>query len=136
MKIYVNAIGQEGIDAEEEIDPSGFNVETEYIHYPVGIKVKAHAEKGEDVVTVNCNIRTLKRQVCSRCLREFEAPVDKKEEFIYKLEGERSIDLNGNIRDSLILGYPIRILCNEDCKGLCFSCGKNLNEGPCNCKRS
>jgi uncharacterized protein len=24
-------------------------------------------------------------------------------------------------------------LCSEDCKGLCPSCGKNLNDGPCNC---
>ena len=27
-----------------------------------------------------------------------------------------------------------KLLCREDCKGLCFRCGKNLNEGPCDCK--
>ena len=36
-------------------------------------------------------------------------------------------------RDSLLLGIPAKILCDEDCKGLCAGCGRNLNEGPCNC---
>jgi uncharacterized protein len=29
--------------------------------------------------------------------------------------------------------FPSRFLCSDDCKGLCQRCGKNLNEGACNC---
>ena len=34
----------------------------------------------------------------------------------------------------IILELPSKILCSEDCRGLCPRCGKNLNEGPCDCK--
>ena len=43
------------------------------------------------------------------------------------------IDLSDDFRESLLLELPTRILCSEDCKGLCPYCGKNLNEGECNC---
>jgi uncharacterized protein len=51
------------------------------------------------------------------------------------VNGERSlaIDLNPDIREEIILVYPIKPLCSIDCKGLCPKCGKNLNEGKCNC---
>ena len=32
-----------------------------------------------------------------------------------------------------VLAVPMKNLCSEDCKGLCPKCGKNLNEGLCNC---
>ncbi len=35
----------------------------------------------------------------------------------------------------IILGYPRKFLCREDCRGLCQSCGKNLNEGDCDCDK-
>ena len=33
-----------------------------------------------------------------------------------------------------MLNMDSRLLCREDCKGLCFRCGKDLNEGPCGCQ--
>ena len=50
-------------------------------------------------------------------------------------ERSRTIDLDQDIREEIILDYPIKPLCNPDCKGLCPKCGKNLNEGGCNCKQ-
>lgn len=35
--------------------------------------------------------------------------------------------------DALLLAVPTKILCSENCAGLCPKCGKNLNEGPCSC---
>ncbi len=43
------------------------------------------------------------------------------------------IDLKPNIREEIILDYPIKPLCSLSCKGLCLKCGKNKNEGGCNC---
>jgi len=43
------------------------------------------------------------------------------------------IDLDEYIRDYAVLAVPMKNLCSEDCKGLCPKCGKNLNEGTCNC---
>jgi uncharacterized protein len=35
--------------------------------------------------------------------------------------------------NNLRLNLPVRFLCKEDCKGVCTKCGKNLNEGECEC---
>ena len=43
------------------------------------------------------------------------------------------IDLAKDIRDYAILAVPMKKLCSEDCKGLCPKCGKNLNDGTCDC---
>lgn len=47
-------------------------------------------------------------------------------------EGDR-FDLSEVVREQIVLAEPMKHLCKEDCKGLCDRCGKNLNEGPCNC---
>lgn len=45
------------------------------------------------------------------------------------------LDLDGLLREDILLELPGKFLCREDCKGLCPECGKNLNEGPCGCGR-
>ncbi len=37
------------------------------------------------------------------------------------------------INNELLLNWPMKILCKEDCKGICKVCGKNLNDGACGC---
>lgn len=49
------------------------------------------------------------------------------------LPDDRCIDLMPLMRSSLVLDIPVIPLCADDCKGLCPVCGKNLNEGPCDC---
>lgn len=46
---------------------------------------------------------------------------------------ERVIDLAGPIGDAVVMDTPFVVLCKPDCKGLCPTCGANLNEGPCGC---
>ncbi|MBI4124783.1 MAG: DUF177 domain-containing protein [Deltaproteobacteria bacterium] len=53
-------------------------------------------------------------------------------EFAY-YENDR-FDLGDMVREQIILSLPLQPLCQEACKGLCPVCGKNLNEGPCQCK--
>lgn len=43
------------------------------------------------------------------------------------------IDLKPHAWEELVLAYPAKFLCREDCRGLCARCGANLNEGPCAC---
>jgi uncharacterized protein len=52
---------------------------------------------------------------------------------VYMLADEDKIILDADIRDYALLAVPMKRLCNEDCKGLCIRCGKNLNEGDCGC---
>ena len=59
------------------------------------------------------------------------------------IEGEESetiilvpdmkFDLDEFIYTEIIVNLPMKHLCKEDCKGICYKCGKNLNEGKCDC---
>jgi uncharacterized protein len=46
---------------------------------------------------------------------------------------DEQIDLEEPLREELVMAVPMAPLCKESCKGLCARCGKNLNEGPCDC---
>ena len=82
---------------------------------------------------------------CCRCLEpvcvpitaeidaEFARVEDPDDPDLYLFEGSKA-DLTDAVRDALLLEMPYRVLCSEDCKGLCPSCGRNLNLDPCTCQ--
>lgn len=93
---------------------------------------------------------------CGRCLEPFRIPIDSLFELHYHPmahntgEGEREvkdgdlsaafyeneqIDLDQLMREQFELSLPMKPLCTADCLGLCPSCGTNLNEATCDCKR-
>ena len=45
-----------------------------------------------------------------------------------------TLDADKLIRGELLTGWPTKILCSEDCKGICSVCGQNLNHGTCDCE--
>ena len=45
-----------------------------------------------------------------------------------------NFDVEQLVYNELLAGWPTKILCSEDCKGICNVCGQNLNEGTCNCE--
>lgn len=86
---------------------------------------------------------------CDRCLRDVDYTFDLSfdmEVMSPDYTGERTDDdvsssvmegyhLNVDelINDELLLEWPTKILCREDCKGICKICGRNLNDGECGC---
>ncbi len=84
---------------------------------------------------------------CLRCLNRVEttADVDVEEIFVeipksddveaYTFEGN-VVDIDRPLMDNIILALPMKIICSEDCKGLCKACGNNLNLKNCNCDES
>ncbi len=44
------------------------------------------------------------------------------------------LDMDGQLLDLLYMEFPAKVLCRQDCKGLCPICGQDLNQGPCHCK--
>ena len=84
--------------------------------------------------------------VCDRCGEEFESvketeldailveenPGDDPELFVLQDDG---IDLDEVLTTLFVLDMETKFLCREDCKGLCPTCGKNLNLGPCACRK-
>jgi uncharacterized protein len=89
--------------------------------------------------------------VCARCLSNvegvytmpFERTVvtegtlteeqeeDNVDEYVILQNG--MLDIDDSVREALILSFPMRLLCEEECPGLCAKCGKPLREGACGC---
>ena len=57
---------------------------------------------------------------------------DRIDELVVVEDGFLSLD--ELLTECLELSLPFRFLCSDDCKGLCQRCGKNLNDGPCDCE--
>ena len=134
MKIDINKILLEGLTLEEEVNPSALDLETDIVKFLEPIKIRAEVSKITNAVTVNLSLSGSIHLNCSRCLREFNVALKKILRLNYHVDRtEPIIDLDQDIKEEIILDYPIKPLCNPDCKGLCPKCGKNLNEGGCSC---
>jgi len=107
-------------------------------------------------ILVNGTMHTKLHIECSRCLKIFDFPLDFKieEEFFpvidvnsgisveipdepgsFTIDEHHILDLREAIRQNALLAIPMKPLCREECAGLCTHCGKDLNEGPCQCEK-
>ena len=133
-----------------------YDITKEYLHYlsqnflvlqkePICLKViglgSGKAEVTADIcltVRINCDrclkpvdekiFFSLDRKVASPECRELD-DTDDELEFMegYQLNVENLID------SEILMNWPLKILCHEDCKGICKICGKDLNDGDCEC---
>jgi uncharacterized protein len=102
--------------------------------------------KLEDEILAKFEGKAKLKTACDRCAAEFvqEIPFRFSEE--YSLDRKHSdpetpsvssqfeIDVTEPLRQEMISAIPVKNLCKEDCVGICQKCGKNLNDGPCECK--
>ena len=119
--------------------------------YPVSEPVQASGSvrNTAGVLVMTGTIGTTIHGVCDRCAADFtsnvEFPLDvvlvtelsneeNEDEWVFPLEGD-SADLEDIVRTVFVLNMDSKLLCKPDCKGLCYRCGKNLNEGPCSCQK-
>ncbi len=88
------------------------------------------------------------RTRCDRCLSEVPTRLElefheivvspdavrkeEEEEIPSYLEGYQ-LNVESFVYDEVLMNWPMKILCREDCKGVCPVCGKNRNDGDCGC---
>lgn len=86
---------------------------------------------------------------CDRCLEPVDVRIQtsiEKDVDMNQSEGERAenmdeqpyisghnLDVDVLVRDELIVNMPMKVLCRQDCRGICNRCGANLNHGTCDC---
>ena len=119
--------------------------------YPVDEPVLASGtvRNTAGVLVMTGTVHTTIHGVCDRCAADFasyvEFPIhvvlvtelsneENEDEWVFPLEGD-SADLDYIVRTVFVLNLDSKLLCKEDCKGLCCRCGRNLNEGPCSCQK-
>lgn len=88
---------------------------------------------------------------CDRCLTEVSVSVpvvidrrvaldqgkiqidpDEEEDTFLK---EDQLDVDRLIYDEILVNWPAKVLCKDDCRGICPKCGQNLNQRDCGCDR-
>ena len=102
---------------------------------------------GNRHILVEADIDVVLSIPCDRCLEEVKTNIS--------LKASKEVDLNedsenddvfdtifmdGTVFDSekfvygeILVNLPMKVLCSEDCKGICNRCGTNLNHGSCGC---
>lgn len=119
--------------------------------------VKGRASKKGEEVRLRGSIRTTIEVGCDRCLAPRDAPLEVEFDTSFipqsaeaaesenvellaenmglaAYEGD-AIDLDELVREQVLLALPSRHLCREDCKGLCPTCGADLNAEHCTCEQ-
>ncbi|MBU2549630.1 MAG: DUF177 domain-containing protein [Proteobacteria bacterium] len=160
LKIRVEDIPEQGMTlaleiAAEEVEARLSELEGEPLSVAAPLTIRLQlAPTGARIVTRG-SIRTAIRSGCARCLDEFEQPVNEAVFTVFAPDSEldrrdereaealnqelysgEEIDLWPVVQEQIILAVPIKPLCREDCQGLCPDCGRNRNQGSCDCGRT
>ncbi|MBI4436795.1 MAG: DUF177 domain-containing protein [Candidatus Omnitrophica bacterium] len=133
MKVYPNQIPEGGLSAKESLSAIPYDLDTEDVQVlsPFEISYQLYREGGD--LFVHLSLSYVMRLQCGRCLAFYESPLVKEVELTYPIEKAKVIDLTDDIRQEILLEYPMKPLCQEGCKGVCGACGQNLNEATCSC---
>ena len=67
--------------------------------------------------------------------KEF-ADQEASDDFWFIERGQTQIDITSRVREIILVGLPTHPVCRSDCRGLCADCGANLNNGPCDCRKT
>lgn len=116
--------------------------------FPSPVQVRGEIANHAGVVTLDAVVSFTLSYDCDRCaaptektmrvpmyhtlLRELSNDADWED---YIVVPDLQLDLTALVREDVLLSLPTKLLCKEDCQGLCPTCGKNLNDGPCGCKK-
>lgn len=133
MKIYIDKIPGSGLKLAESYEPATLDLDRADIKITDPIDISGKIIKGINNVSVSLRINLTMHINCSRCLEEFLSSFSKEVNLNILIEGRNVIDITDNLREEIILSYPLKPLCRSDCQGLCPNCGQNLNKARCNC---
>lgn len=145
-------ISSEGkvMQADAVYEPETF--QTAAGNYPILDKEPVHFEftnLGEKKISMRAVIKLALMIPCDRCLEDVRKDfhIEAEREFnMNETEAQRiealdemnfisgsNLDVDSFVYGEILLNLPMKVLCSEDCKGICNRCGTNLNHGTCDC---
>ncbi len=146
MRINIQNIEVHPLEVDEEISLEFISpLIKEY--YPNQAHVHVHVEKIKKEFRVHIDLKTKGHYTCDRCLDEFDvnfsADIEQQyhqgagellDEDVIRIDADAiEIDINPVISEMMLLNHPLKMLCKEDCKGICPNCGAHLNHEECRC---
>ncbi len=147
MKINISNLSEGIHEYDFEENPSNLELDE---RFKKTVIVKVELEKRRRQLFLTAHVKTSGNFVCDRCLETFETGlgIDYRMTYVYEMnEAEgldkdevtvihtsaNEIDITEDVREYLLLAVPMKLLCRDDCAGLCGKCGANLNRGACDC---
>jgi len=141
------AEGHSHQDLEEDASELDIVLDGGRLVSPVALSLEID-KSGDDILLAG-RATVAVRLECARCLEEYafalEAPFqamvvvgdqaeDTGREGVLRVpSGAKYVDLTDEIRSELLVRVPVKPLCDEGCRGLCPTCGTNLNRDTCSC---
>jgi uncharacterized protein len=149
LKIRVSGLSTGTHEYSLRVPSSDLQLEANF-RSPVEVKVRL--EKLARQIIVRSEIATSASFSCDRCLTDFSQRIAAAYSIIYVEDESEAgkfppedvrimrndatvIDLSDDVREMVLLSVPLKLLCREDCRGLCSSCGADLNAGECGCTK-
>lgn len=141
-RIFVNE--NSSLPIEYSLDMSNVDFSGAYpLKKPV--EINGTVSNKASLVELDAHITFVFEAPCDRCgvdaAKRYTLNIQKS--LAPSIEGEESdsilltpdmkLDLDELVYSEVIVSLPMKHLCKEDCKGICAKCGKNLNEGKCDC---
>jgi len=162
MLIEIHELELHPIDFKEEFRPGAIDLGPDLrqktpLHAAGRAQlVEEHYGRRQSIkdIRLNGELDTKLELVCARCLEPVVQDVTRKFDLLYRPLGadagreELSVTsaeaeisyyqgegllLEDALREQVLLAVPLKVICREDCKGLCPHCGKNLNVEQCSC---
>lgn len=142
--------GEKRIDIDKDVPLSDALIDG--IHFSSAANFKGYIENLSGYMRLRASIFAEYKAECARCLKSLDRNItfdlektvtaagtlenEEADEVVldYIIVEDGMLDLTDVVEQELMLGFPLRDLCSNDCLGLCPKCGKNLNDGDCGCK--
>jgi uncharacterized protein len=149
MKINISKLSDGEHNYTFITKPSELEIDERRFNKPVYVEVTL--EKSRRQIFLKANVYTVGRFQCDRCVEDFDLVLENTYRMYYVYSEEESkkyepdevmvitpetneIDISDDVRQMVLLSVPMKLLCYEECLGLCPRCGKNLNFEVCTCK--
>lgn len=157
MLLSLNEIHSEDTHVDRVFAPEDFTPRPDDYVVSGAVSLSLDLHRRGEHVRVSGRVRAPLTLVCGRCAETFAFPVDaafdleyvpeadveekpereiEPEEFRLAYYEDNAIDLGALMQEQFYLAMPMKPLCQSGCKGLCALCGKNLNQGSCECRAS
>jgi uncharacterized protein len=148
LKIRISGLSAGPHEFSLSVPPSDLRLDD---RFDAPVEVKVRLEKTARQIIVRSGIAASGTFPCDRCLAAFRQEVEGRYAVVYISDGDDAgrfppedvrvlkpdaavIDLSDDVREMIMLSVPLKLLCREECRGLCSSCGADLNVADCGCR--
>ena len=133
MKVNVSEIPKDGLTLEENNSGQELDLQRKDIVFNNSVRIEARINRDFDDIRIHLMIHGRGEFNCGRCLEPGYYDISKAIDIIKPASESKVIDITQIAREEIIIDYPIKLLCKNDCKGICAGCGNNLNKRVCVC---